>query len=318
MTDYVCILDFEALCWEDKRFPNEIIEFPSVLLKWEENQLHDISKKKKYTIREVARIQLFVKPAVNPFVSDFCTELTGITQKQVDDGIDLKSAIETHLNWIKNIAPTDKVTIATHGDWDLKIMLPMDLKNISYEPDEIYTRYVNIKDIFHILEPKKKGMGMIKMLGHLGLKPNGRHHSGIDDCHNIGRIFSQLVDKGLDKKMFANNVKPVNQWSDELQIIKHIYRDYFDEQDDVQKHKKVHNKKHNQKYNKNQVQVYGKKQIQGGVQVQGKVQETLQEKVQGQEEVHEIEQNNEHVQNNEQDDDEYNEHDNLDEYFVMV
>lgn len=214
MTKYICILDFEATCWEDKRFPNEIIEFPSILLKWNENQLDDISKRKQYTIQEIARIQLFVKPAINPIVSDFCTELTGISQKQVNDGIDLKSAIETHLQWITSIASTDEVTIVTHGDWDLKIMLPMDLKNISYQPNELYNRYTNIKDLFNIIVPEKerkqKSNGMIKMLSNLKLKPEGRHHSGIDDCHNIARIFIKLVDMGLDKTVFANNIKLTN------------------------------------------------------------------------------------------------------------
>jgi inhibitor of KinA sporulation pathway (predicted exonuclease) len=240
MTNYICILDFEATCWEDKRFPNEIIEFPSILLKWEENPLDDISKRKQYTIQEISRIQLFVKPAINPIVSDFCNELTGISQKQVDAGIDLKSAIETHLQWITHIVPTDQVTIVTHGDWDLKIMLPMDLKNISYEPNEIYNRYTNIKDLFNIIVPerdrKAKSNGLIKMLGNLKLKPEGRHHSGIDDCHNIARIFIKLVDMGLNKTVFANNMKSTN-------------KDY-DVQKDNKKTKKDHNKKHGQKYNK--------------------------------------------------------------------
>ena len=257
MTDYICILDFEATCWDqhDRRYPNEIIEFPSVLLKWDNTPLHDVSKRKKYIVQEVARIQLYVKPAVNPIVSEFCTNLTGITQKQVDQGVDLRVAIETHLRWIASIAPTNKVTIVTHGDWDLKIMLPADLKNISYEPDELYTRYVNLKDLFNAIVPEKqgKGTGMVKMLNHLKLGLEGRHHSGIDDCHNIARMFIKLVDLsgGLDKKIFANNVKITNVSRE----IKHIYPEYIlDEQkigqEHAQKHKKIHNGKHGEKYNR--------------------------------------------------------------------
>ena len=150
MTDYICVLDFEATCWYDNS-NHEIIEFPSVLLKWDNDQLNDQLQDKikiKIKIKEVSRFQQFVKPLNNSCVSDFCTELTGITQKQIDDGIDLKSTIEAHLKWITDITKSSNVTIVTCGNWDLNKMLPADLKNISYKPNELYTRYANIKDLF--------------------------------------------------------------------------------------------------------------------------------------------------------------------------
>lgn len=199
MTDYICILDFEATCWYENS-DHEIIEFPSVLLKWEDTG----------EIKEVARFQQFVKPMNNPCVSDFCTELTGITQKQIDDGIDLKSAIEAHFKWITEItgSGSSSVTIITCGDWDINKMLPIDLKNISYEPNEFYARYGNIKKLFQIAVGIK-GTAMKKMMDKLKLNIEGRHHSGIDDCHNIARIFIELVKKGLTKQNILDNIQYV-------------------------------------------------------------------------------------------------------------
>ena len=225
MTDYICVLDFEATCWYENS-NHEIIEFPSVLLKWDNDQLQDNSNqydsnqdnsnqydsnqdnsnKDTHGLKEIARFQQFVKPLNNPCVSDFCTELTGITQKQVNNGIDLKSAIEAHLKWITDITKSKNVTIVTCGDWDLNKMLPLDLKNISYEPNELYARYANIKDLFKIATGIK-GTGMKKMLDKLNLNIEGRHHSGIDDCHNIARIFIELVKKGLSKQNLLDNIK---------------------------------------------------------------------------------------------------------------
>jgi ERI1 exoribonuclease 3 len=156
---------------------------------------------------------MFIKPMHRPTVSDFCHSLTGISQRQVDQGLRLADALEKHLNWLQSIAPTDRITILTHGDWDLGTMLPMDLKNIGYgrAPDQIYQRYVNIKDLFQKIT-KIKGAGLMKMLHHLKLEPDGRHHSGIDDCHNIARMFIKLVHKGLDKKMFIHNMKYIKDY----------------------------------------------------------------------------------------------------------
>jgi DNA polymerase III alpha subunit (gram-positive type) len=78
MTGYICILDFEATCWDNSR-DHEIIEFPSVLLKWNDDN----------EITIVDEFQIFVKPKKYPVVSEFCRKLTGITQEIVNKGTDL-------------------------------------------------------------------------------------------------------------------------------------------------------------------------------------------------------------------------------------
>ena len=37
----------------------------------------------------VSQFQTYVKPVLDPVITDFCTELTGITQEQVDAGVSL-------------------------------------------------------------------------------------------------------------------------------------------------------------------------------------------------------------------------------------
>jgi len=66
--DNFIVLDFEATCDQGGNFkPQEIIEFPSVLLDGR-------------TLQSISEFQYFVKPTVNPQLTPFCTELTGITQ----------------------------------------------------------------------------------------------------------------------------------------------------------------------------------------------------------------------------------------------
>jgi len=66
--DYICVYDFECNCAKnnsDIKF-NEIIEFPVVIF--------DVKKKKR-----VAEFHTYVRPTVDPAITPFCTELTGIT-----------------------------------------------------------------------------------------------------------------------------------------------------------------------------------------------------------------------------------------------
>lgn len=192
MSYHICILDFEATCWEDRN-DHEIIEFPSILLKWTNN-----------SIEEISRIQIFVKPKNNPILSEFCSKLTGITQQQIDNGVNLESAINQHFNWIKQHSDPNRTTIVTCGHWDIKTMLYQDLKNnnISY-PHNIYSRYANIKQLFCLMTNNNmKNANFTRMMAHFDMKIEGRHHSGIDDCHNIARIFCKLVNMGLSRKIF--------------------------------------------------------------------------------------------------------------------
>merc|ERR1719460_2148124 len=61
---YICVLDFEKTCEKDVRLdPQEIIEFPSVLL-CADRIVPDVE------------FHCYVRPSVNPFLTNFCTELT--------------------------------------------------------------------------------------------------------------------------------------------------------------------------------------------------------------------------------------------------
>ena len=70
--DYICVYDFECNCSEDRnelKF-NEIIEFPVVIV--------DVKNK---AIKSV--FHTYIKTTVEPVITPFCTELTGITNDMV-------------------------------------------------------------------------------------------------------------------------------------------------------------------------------------------------------------------------------------------
>ncbi|KAJ1432578.1 Ribonuclease H-like superfamily [Sesbania bispinosa] len=69
---YFVVIDFEATCDKDKNpHPQEIIEFPSVIVSSVTGQLE-------------ACFQTYVRPTCNQLLSDFCKDLTGIQQIQLN------------------------------------------------------------------------------------------------------------------------------------------------------------------------------------------------------------------------------------------
>lgn len=94
----------------------------------------------------------------------------------------------------------------TCGDWDLKSMLPRQLKlfegehGLDAKGDLVppYNKWINVKFPFMKQLELRHSLGMAGMLKKLKLELEGRHHSGIDDCKNILRIVKKLREKGWD------------------------------------------------------------------------------------------------------------------------
>lgn len=195
--DFLVVLDFEATCERDDRsYVNEIIEFPSVLVCTR-------------TLKIVAEFQQYVRPQKNKTLTAFCTSLTGIEQKTVENGVSFPSAFKSHQEWIKEKvfgggARQDvSFLFVTCGNWDLRTMLPKQLTMTPVKFPKMYKTWCNIKIPFVARylsnSPKRKQRwpGMAGMLRQLSLKLQGRHHSGIDDCRNIARIAIRMMRDGV-------------------------------------------------------------------------------------------------------------------------
>lgn len=85
---YYLVLDFEATCErDDKAFVNEIIEFPTVIINSE-------------TLENCGEFHQYVKPKLNPTLTAFCKELTGIQQEWIEDGKFLCEVMKDFHQWL--------------------------------------------------------------------------------------------------------------------------------------------------------------------------------------------------------------------------
>ena len=192
--DHFVVLDFEATCKPgEPPVPQEVIELPSVLVSLRDRAVLD-------------SFSSFVRPVHHPVLDPFCTELTSIEQHDVDGALPFLDVYAAHRAWLAEhglLAPradgSPPFVFVTCGDWDLTSMLPVQCAASSLAVTDLplaYRRWCNIKKVFGEVFGRKKGFGMPTMLETLGLELEGRHHRGIDDCHNIARIALALVDRG--------------------------------------------------------------------------------------------------------------------------
>jgi len=179
---YYCVIDFETTCWKKNNIENEIIEFPSILLKVENNEITTLGKFHQY-----------VKPTLHPELSEFCKKLTGIKQITINKSKILEEVIKEHIEWITNI--TNEVIFVSCGDFDFAYQLTNELEIKNMEMNDIYKKYINIKDDFEKFYGNK-AKSMKHMLEYLGLPLIGNLHSGMDDTTNITNIFTQMIQEG--------------------------------------------------------------------------------------------------------------------------
>ncbi|TRM61740.1 ribonuclease H-like domain-containing protein [Schizophyllum amplum] len=80
--DAFLVVDVEGTCMQGTNFsyPNEIIEFPVCLMRWRDKGADGTAS----VLEVVDTFHSYVRPTWRPVLSQFCTDLTGITQSQVD------------------------------------------------------------------------------------------------------------------------------------------------------------------------------------------------------------------------------------------
>jgi inhibitor of KinA sporulation pathway (predicted exonuclease) len=176
---FLNVVDVEATCWEGRPPPgqvNEIIEIGLCVI--------DVER-----LERVARDRIMVRPARST-VSEFCTALTGITQEEVDAGVDFREACER----LAMRHRSDSRRWASWGDYDRKqFERQCDGTGVRYP---FGSAHVNAKAVFAEAYGIRR-QGMAEALRHAGLPLEGRHHNGSDDAWNIGALILHIMERGV-------------------------------------------------------------------------------------------------------------------------
>uniref|UniRef100_A0A0N5ABG4 Exonuclease domain-containing protein n=1 Tax=Syphacia muris TaxID=451379 RepID=A0A0N5ABG4_9BILA len=187
--EHFLLLDFEATCEEGRKIQpiQEIIEFPVIQIE-------------SSSFKECEQFHCYVRPTKRPFLTTFCTHLTGI--ECVDESENLSTVLEMFHKWLlhRNLIDlngerTCPWILVTCGDWDLGTQLPSESEYKGLAIKKYFTEWINLKKAF------AEALGyfpnsMSVMLRDLQIEPIGRLHSGIDDVRNMCSILKALALRG--------------------------------------------------------------------------------------------------------------------------
>ncbi|WP_037607035.1 3'-5' exonuclease [Streptacidiphilus rugosus] len=171
----VNVVDVEATCWAGDAPPGavgEIIEIGLTVVDLDAGE-------------RIARRGILVRPDRST-VSAFCTELTGLTQDRVDQGLGFAEACrllaaEHHAGsrpWV------------SWGDYDRhQFTRQCQATGVPYP---FGRRHTNAKAVFTEAYGLRKRPGMARALEIAGRPLEGRHHRGGDDAWNIAGLVLHL------------------------------------------------------------------------------------------------------------------------------
>ncbi|XP_055856357.1 ERI1 exoribonuclease 2 isoform X3 [Episyrphus balteatus] len=198
--DYVIAVDFKATCWENIAPPkwreSEIIEFPAILVNLKTGKIE-------------SEFHEYIMPIESPKLSAFCTELTGITQKTVDTGMPLQTALMMFQEWLRKelrarnlhlpkMSKDNKMgncAFVTWSDWDFGVCLAKECQRKRLKKPQFFNQWIDLRALFREWY-NYKPINFNDALQHVGLEFEGREHSGIDDAKNLAALACKMVNDG--------------------------------------------------------------------------------------------------------------------------
>jgi DNA polymerase III epsilon subunit-like protein len=164
------------------KYPFEIIQFGAVKLDMDFNNVGSFSR--------------LIKPSIYSRISEFVTELTGITTDSLKAEQDFSQIYKEFLEFVNE----PEMVLCVWGMTDMKELI----RNAIYHKlDEklLPNRYINIQPqaSVHLGMPKKKPLGLKYCVEALDIKTSYSFHDALNDALYTAEVF---------KKVYTSEVKP--------------------------------------------------------------------------------------------------------------
>lgn len=187
------VFDLECTCEDDDdKFEREIIEIGAIKV---EPVYVPVLYKNKIVgrfdkFKTLGTYQTFVKPVENPELTDYCLNLTGIKQDDVDCAKLFVEALPGFLDFIKGTGDEiDDSWICSWGHFD-RIQLAQECKKHT-QSLEWLRQHSSIKHEYAKVAGLERPMGLLRALEREGFEFEGSYHRAMDDTKNTLKIFQK-------------------------------------------------------------------------------------------------------------------------------
>jgi inhibitor of KinA sporulation pathway (predicted exonuclease) len=176
--DHILVIDLEATCWQGappEGQESEIIELGLCVLEVASG-------------RRLENPSLLIRPERST-ISDYCTQLTTLTQAEVETGMSLAEACRL----LREKYRSRERTWASFGDYDRwQFQKQCQARGIEYP---FGRTHINVKNLFALVHNLPKEVPLDDAMALVGFPLEGTHHRGGDDAWNIARLLGQILSR---------------------------------------------------------------------------------------------------------------------------
>lgn len=194
MSKIFIVYDLEATCYDKndqtkpKGFQNEIIEIGAVKCDEHGNVIDQFCQ--------------FLRPKKYPIVSKFCTDLTTITQDDINFAMHADIVIMEFFRWAYDTdrdpqAWLENTIFISWGLYDKRQMrddLRLNGLNVNLINDDNHRSLKHLHSEWNKLN-YPKGVGLGSACKFEKIEFTGQPHRGIDDARNVAKIFKKYIDR---------------------------------------------------------------------------------------------------------------------------
>lgn len=201
--EYFCVLDLELTCWDKDdiykrtvKKDGEIIDIGVVVLDRD--------------YKEIGSFESVVKPMYHSHLSDYCKDLTGITQKEIDYARNLLQVVGNMADSLPS--PEDYVWVSWGKDPEW-LVNEFNKKRCTwakeYRPIQIEPRYVNLG---HLYKYKRKGSSLCAALNDFNIIQSQPAHRALSDAKSTALLTQHIKPRFMD--CMENNSKTYQERKD--------------------------------------------------------------------------------------------------------
>jgi inhibitor of KinA sporulation pathway (predicted exonuclease)/DNA-directed RNA polymerase subunit RPC12/RpoP len=233
LLDYILVMDFEWTADDKFRMEpiSEITQLPAVVMKLEDRKwgakcltANSIEKDSPVPLPTdlsipsfsnrivnadayaITAFDTFVRPTLNPTLTQFSIDLTAITQQDVNDAPAINVAVHNFMQWLESLDLVDSTGMrkgnwcfATWGDVDIMSTLRQELEFKSLNLPPCFDRWINLKhdSMFKKHYGREPRGGLRACVESIGAIWSGRAHNGLVDSLNTAKIVRHMVQTGF-------------------------------------------------------------------------------------------------------------------------
>lgn len=189
---HIVVVDIEHTCAMDGSIPpeeRETIEIGAVLID-------------ACSLQIIDEFSELIRPITHPKLSQFCTELTGITQAELDVAAHFPEVFALFIDWLPD---NSDYVIATWGSYDI-VQLNIDCAvhgMAAFKP----SINLNLKIAFKEAHNLKKKVGLKRALEIANLSYEGSHHRALDDAKNTAKLLPLIFKNKGAATMHETSIK---------------------------------------------------------------------------------------------------------------